>query len=93
LTACQRKKFNPPTALPFAPKTFAARFTKNARMVSGDILHLYKKTIALSAWFWVEATMFSFTAKCVKKALISRSPISRGCLLLWRRMNFLFQET
>ena len=45
------------------------------------------------AWFCVEAATSLCTARCVKNAMTSGSPISRGCRLPWNKMNLFDQAT
>ena len=64
-----------------------ARTTSSSQGSSISSTSRYKNRIPLSAWFWVAAATCRRTARSVRKASISRLPISHGCRLPWNRMN------
>ncbi len=50
---------------------------------------LYRKTRALTAWFWVEAATFAWVARGDRNASICCFPMSLGCFLSRKRMYLL----
>jgi hypothetical protein len=70
-----------------------ARTTSSSHGRSTPSTSRYRKSNALSAWFWVEAATLSRTASEDRNAEISAGPISAGCRLSWKKMNRRIQWT
>src|SRR5439155_4685580 len=70
-----------------------ARTTSSSHGRSTSSTSRYRKSRALSAWFWVEAATLSRTAREVRNAVTSAGPMWAGCSLSWKKMNRRIQWT